>query len=36
MKLIIYFLSYGAEFFLEWEIFQTDILEKVKYIFYVQ
>jgi hypothetical protein len=30
MKTNIYFLSYLAQFFLEWEIFHANIIEKIK------
>jgi hypothetical protein len=30
MKTIIHFLSYLAHFLLEWEMFQTKVLEKIK------
>jgi hypothetical protein len=30
MKINIYFLTYLTHFFLEWEIFQTEVVEKVK------
>jgi hypothetical protein len=30
MKTIRHFLSYVAQFFLEWEIFQTKVLENIK------
>ena len=34
MKAYVYLWSYLAEFFLEWEMFQTNAVEKVKYKFY--
>ena len=30
MKTNIYFWSYRAQFFLEWEMFQTNAVEKIK------
>ena len=36
MKTNIYFLSHFTQFYLEWEIFQTKIIEKIKHTSYVQ
>jgi hypothetical protein len=36
MKTNIYFLPYLANFFLEWEKFQKNIVEKIKALFFVQ
>jgi len=36
MKTDIHFLSYLAQFFLEWETFQTKLIEREKNIFYIQ
>ena len=30
MKTCVHFLSYLAQFFLEWEMFQTKVVEKIK------
>ena len=30
MKTILHFLLYLAQFFLEWEIFQTNVVEEIK------
>jgi hypothetical protein len=36
MKTDIHFWSYIGHMFLEWEMFQTEIVQKSKYAFYVQ
>jgi hypothetical protein len=36
MKTNIHLWSYLAQFFLEWEMFQTNVLEKINRDFYVQ
>ena len=36
MKTNIHFWSYLAQLFLEWKMFQTELLEKIKTQFYAQ
>ena len=36
MKTDIQFWSYLSQFFLEWEIFQTEIVQKIKHAIYIQ
>ena len=36
MNTIIHLWSYVAQFFLEWEMFQAEVVEKSKHTFYVQ
>ena len=35
MKTYVHFLSYLAHFFLEWEMFQTKAVEKIKAHFFI-
>jgi hypothetical protein len=35
MKTSVRLWAYLAEFFLEWDIFQIKVIEKIKYAFYV-
>jgi hypothetical protein len=32
MKMCVHLLKYLAEFFLEWEMFQAEVVEKIKHI----
>ena len=36
MNICIYLLYYVARFFLEWEMFQTKVVEKIKTHFYIR